>query len=1349
MAKAKLLKQAPEAGAVAGIPGKSSKKREDQALHQEGSLIPPAYLEQIAQQKAEFQNASNYGQVSPQAFRDELARAYKAGLSAYAAFVAQLEAEPDADDQRQLQICDAFARQILIVCYRHMLLNAHLKESVQLRYPLPCFLANGRFPVLFAPAGRKPDENLALFASQVQSDSHKRRSCAAVLQEFLNDVPACGAESCWGICTNGRLWRIYRQNPSLSRPAYIEFNFDQIFDGSHYEAFCASYALLHASRFELYDGRNCILEDWRQIGQQIGTRIRDALRSSVQQAIEILAAGFLTHPKNKSLSRALLCGDLTAKTYYNELLRFVYRLIFVLTAEERDLLPQKSAPAEAREMFRLGYSLKRFRQRRFRLQKPDRQSDLFESVYVLFNALSTGEEKLALPALGGLFLSDQCAHLRPCKLYNADLLRALRCLLWTRDESDRLSPINWREMGSEELGSVYESLLELCPQVDLGNLTFSFLQAQDAKGNERKTTGSYYTPGCLVDAILKSTLEPLLLQRIEQAKDKVQAVLQFKVCDPSCGSGHFLLAAGRLIASRLAYLRAGGTPGPDHYRAALRDVIAHCLYGVDLNPMAVELCRVSLWMEALDPQKPLSFLDAHIQCGNALLGATPELMREGIPAGAFTPCEGDDKKNLSALKKRNQQERDSPGQGDLFDAFDRPAGLEQLVAQKKAFELEPEETLTQVEQKARDWAAFLQSDAYLAEKLKADCWCTAFLCEKTPDTASACPTDRAFKALQRGEGALLPQMADLIAETARRHRLFHWHLQFPQIMAEGGFDAVLGNPPWETVEFREKEFFASRDPDVANASTTAKRKAAIQSLIENQPELYQLYLSELSNTSHARVFISESGRFPLCAKGKINTYALFAEHDRSLTSPRGRAGFVAPSGLASDATTQLFFKDLIETEELAYFWSFENRDGIFPAVHRSFNFALVGLDKLRGQKPDFAFYLHQSAELSNPQKHFTLSAEEFQLLNPNTLTCPTFRSRLDAELNKRLYRNAGGVLWNETRADGNPWQLSFMQMLNMSTASDLFMHRPQWESLPRDGIRRTGPDGDLLPLYEAKLVHQFDHRFNTFTGTGNTDFEAVTEAQHRDADFETETRYYVPAREVEARLQQKAWNRGWLMGWRDICRSTDARTVIADVIPRVGCNHKWQLFLPDASAALCACLLANLNCLALDYACRCKLVGVDLSYSYFKQLPVLPPARFLDPQLSIEGEALLPAIARRVVRLCCTSHSLDAFGRDVCADLGTAYDGPYAWDEPERLRLRADLDAAFLCLYGVDETDLPLLFSSFEKTQGAPDAEDEGCEDGDEAAAAPVAAVGKAEAARRAFLALKAAVLERWRRWRW
>ena len=463
-----------------------------------------------------------------------------------------------------------------------------------------------------------------------------------------------------------------------------------------------------------------------------------------------------------------------------------------------------------------------------------------------------GCPELGLPALGSFLWSpDAVRDLAGCQIANHDLLDAIRALAFTIEGSVR-RPIDYKNLGSEELGSVYESLLELHPvlSVDAGAFTL-----ETAGGNERKTTGSYYTPSSLIARLLDSALDPVL-DEAARKPDPESAILGLRVCDPACGSGHFLVAAAHRIARRLASVRTGDEePPPGFVRKALRDVIGQCLYGVDINPMAVELCKVSLWMDALEPGKPLSFLDAHIQVGNSLLGATPALLRRGIPDEAFEPIEGDDKTACRDLRKKNRDER--RGQATMFDRWDAPAWerLGNLAPVLAGLAAIPDDTIAGVHAKEQRYAELVRSSSYESATLWADAWCAAFVVRKqrVPDlTPRVELTERVFRAIEENPHQVSKGTKDEVARLARQYRFLHWHLAFPDVFQpldrvegddilgwQGGFDVVLGNPPWERIKLQEQEWFAERRPEIAKAANAAVRRKMITQLSEHDPALYR------------------------------------------------------------------------------------------------------------------------------------------------------------------------------------------------------------------------------------------------------------------------------------------------------------------------------------------------------------------------------------------------------------------------------------------------------------------------------------------------------------------------------
>lgn len=815
----------------------------------------------------------------------------------------------------------------------------------------------------------------------------------SLLQELLNRSP----DRLWGILSNGLVLRLLRDNVALTRQAYLEFDLEAMFTGEVYADFVLLWLVCHQSRVEAERPEDCWLEGWSRTAGDSGTRALDALRQGVQEAIETLGAGFLAHPANQCLHQALRDGELEGPDYYRALLRLVYRLLFLFVAEDRDILLDPGADPPARERYLTHYSTRQLRTLAAR-RRGGRQHDRYEQLKLVMAALDQdGCPPLGLPALGSYLWSPEAIGLlSDAKLANDDLLDAIRSLS-SVDAGGVRRGVDFRNLGAEELGSIYESLLELHPTLDRATATFTL---DAVTGSERKTTGSYYTPRSLISSLLDTALEPVLDETVRR-EDPEAALLSLAVVDPACGSGHFLIAAAARIAKRLAAIRSDDPePSPGELRAALRDVVGRCLHGVDVNPMAVELCKVALWMAALEPGRPLSFLDHRIVLGNALLGATPELIAGGIPPDAFKPILGDDKKLVTALRKRNDQEL--AGQT-LFDIANSTldADAQAVAAQASAIAHVDDHSLAGIREQQRRFEHLLGSPELRRAALAGDVWCTAFVADKRPG-APVITQDVLARTLASGADGLSREEITAVTAVRERHCFLHWHIAFPAVWERGGFDVVLGNPPWEHTELKEKEFFAGPAPEIAAAATGAARKRMIQRLADDDPSLFAAFKAAKRQADGFSHFVRSSGRYPLCGRGRINTYAIFAELMRTVACLSGRVGCIVPTGIATDDTTKYFFQSLVEERSLVSLFDFWEVRKLFPGTDQRSSFCLLTVTGPARpvNAAEFVFFATSVDQLSDAERRVTLTAEDVALLNPNTRTCPVFRTGRDAELTK-------------------------------------------------------------------------------------------------------------------------------------------------------------------------------------------------------------------------------------------------------------------------------------------------------------------------------------------------------------
>lgn len=1104
----------------------------------------------------------------------------------------------------------------------------------------------------------------------------------SMVQELLNRSD----EHLWAFVSNGRVLRLLRDNASLTRQAYVEFDLEAMFSDEVYEDFVVLWRTCHQSRVEAERPEDCWLEQWTKVAAETGTRARDDLRGGVEAAIEALGTGFVAHPANTVLKERLRSGDLDSQDLYRQLLRVIYRLLFLFVAEDRNLLHPPDAAIDAQRRYARFYSLNRIRSLAAR-RRGGPHPDLWSSLTVVFHGLGQpdGIPALALPGLGSFLWSDAaCPDLDRAQIANQHLLAAVRHIGYVEDRNERvLRPIDYRNLGTEELGAIYESLLEQHPEVNTDAGTFNL---NTAAGNERKTTGSYYTPTSLITELLDSAVDPVLDDAVTKP-DPESALLSLSVIDCAAGSGHFLISAAHRIAKRLAAVRTGDDePSPDATRTALRDVIAHCIYGIDLNPMAVELCKVSLWMESMEPGKPLGFLDHRIVRGNGLIGATPELLDAGVPDDAFKPLTGDDKATVTSLKKRNKHARS--GQQSLFGGGVGVV-VEQIAEQVTDLDAIDDTDVTAVQAKAARWADLVTSPEYQAAVHAADTWCAAFVAPKT--AAATAITHEEYATARDNPDNVHPDARAVVEHLAEQYAFLHWHLAFPDVHTRGGFDLVLGNPPWEKVKLSEKEFFAARAPEIAELAG-AKRKAAITSLQTDDPALWVAYNDALRQADGDSHFIRSSGRYPLCGRGDVNTYAIFAETMRDAISPTGRTGVIVPTGIATDDTTKHFFADIVTRRQLASLYDFENAAPVFAGVHRSFKFCLLTLSgtKKPVDEAEFVFFAHQPSDLNDPERRFTLSPDDLALINPNTKTAPVFRTRRDANITKAIYRRVP-VLVREDDPDGNPWGVEYQRMFDMTNDSHLFRTA---DELQAEGATLTGNtwvkgNQKWLPLYEAKMAHHFNHRFGDYAmKAADNDGSSLPDpplVKLQDPTYVVQPRYWVLEPEVRAAMQDASAN--WLLGFRNVTNTTNERTMVASALPVSALGNSAPLLTSSSTSA--PMLTACLGAFAFDYVTRFKMGNVNLNFFIVKQLAVLVPDQ-LTGDCAWSRSSVAEWLRLRVLELTYTAWDLEGFA----ADLG--YHGPpFRWDPTRRELLRAELDAAFFHLYGIERDDVDYIMDTF------------------------------------------------------
>lgn len=1258
----------------------------------EGGLLPSGLLKDITSSKTDLSGAkpADYHLGVGERINEAVSRSYSRLANAWKGFQKGLTELPETELGTTIT-----RERWLLILFQELgygrLMTSSAIEIEGKSYPISHFWHKS--PIHLVGARVNLDRRTAKAAGAARTSPH------SLVQEFLNRSEEC----LWGFVANGLTLRILRDNASLTRQSYVEFDLAAMMEGEVYADFALLWMLCHQSRVEAENIHDCWLEQWAKQAQDQGSRALEKLREGVENAISFLGTGFLAPPANKELKNSLRSGDLSRQDYYRQLLRLVYRFLFLFVAEDRNLLLSPKADNATREIYQRFYSMSRLRNMAGK-RKGTRHADLYEGIKQVMGRLAddNGCPELGLACLGGfLWSNESIPHLIESRIMNQDLLNAVRALAFFVD-NNILTPVDYKNLGSEELGSIYESLLELHVEANADSATFTL---QTVGGNERKTTGSYYTHPSLVQCLLDSALESVIAEAIKKPNPE-KAILSLKICDPACGSGHFLVAASHRMAKRLAMVRTGDEePAPEEVRTALRDVIGHSIYGVDINPMAVELCKVSLWMEALEPGKPLSFLDHRILCGNSLLGTTPALIRDGIPNEAFKPIEGDDKELCKALKKRNKEER--TGQKSLFGpsevAWHGLGDCHVVMTHVDAIE---DSTPKGIHEKEEQYKRCVTSEGFQHAKLVADTWCAVFVWEKSerPDLPKPITHDL-FKALENNPQVLPEPMVREVHRLAEENAFFHWHLAFPDVFTipekdeepenvqtgwSGGFDCILGNPPWEKIQVEEKEFFASRDKHIAKSGAKV-RKRLISELINSNPTLFKEWLDHKKVIAHIDSLLKNTSRFPLTGKGKLNTYSLFAELASQVSDVKGKTGCVLPLGLITDKGSSLFFGSLIKNKRLSKIIGFENESFIFPAVHHSFKFCLIVFSGNLSIENDteLVFFCRSTNDAKDHNRSYRLSSDEILKLNPNTLTCPVFRNTREAEIVRQVYRKFD-IISNDS--GNNKWDVIIKRILNSTDDVELFnlikADQERMHYIHKD-------DSTILePIYEAKMFHQYDHRFGTYVG--QTEAQAnqgklpeLSNEQHANSNYYAQPRWWIK-NEIGEKRTRSLFQHKWILVFRDITSPVVIRTAIAAILPHYCTTETCRcVFIKnDPVIKYAITFISVFNSFIFDFVSRTKFSGNHLSTFIVKQLPMVSPNDVSELCGKIFPNNCWFDLS--VLELTYTAWDLEPFSEDY-----GCYNPPFIWNAERRFLISCELDAALFHLLGIQREDVAYIMETF------------------------------------------------------
>ena len=1183
----------------------------------------------------------------------------------------------------------------------------------------------------------------------------------------------------WGILTNGTKWRLYWAGARSVSEEFLEIDLGRVLalDGGG-DLFADEVTRDHWLRvFAALFCRDAFIRSGVD-NRSFHERAR-AAAAYYEERVAASLSKLVFEQVFPNLARAI--SEAAPKASLDEVrqasLVLLYRLLFLLYAEDRDLLPVGEKRYD-------DYAL---RYQRIEVGKRVSDGDVFSTsagkiwahVADLARIIDKGDTSVGIPPYnGGLFAGDGTPLLDSIRIPDSVMASTLDALSYERSSGERRY-INYRDLSVQQLGSIYERLLEFeVVRDDTGAL------AVRPNLFARKNSGSYYTPDELVGLILDQTIEPLIKERLHAFRialgkldpkdsednqcreladaDPAEAILKLRVCDPAMGSGHFLvslvdtladhvlnaLAEATALAGDLAYVSPLATKIEDIRRTILKNareanwtidegqlddrhivrrmVLKRCVYGVDKNPMAVELAKVAVWLHTFTVGAPLSFIDHHLRAGDSLFGLW---VRDAIDkAGA----QGGELLHIGPLREAESSAAAMQIIERLTDAEIAEAhqsastwyGVQSQIAPLDSFVsfLHALDWLN-LKQPAEKAAVRALLDGQYGDPILIMLGKVEPAAKKSASARSGnadrmkkqrFDADELFEHLQR----IIAAARALIAE----EKFLNWQIAFPGVWEKwgsvertGGFDAVVGNPPWDRIKLQQVEWFTARRPEIALAPRASDRGKLIAKLKADGDPLWDDFTHAETRAAATARMARASGNYPLLSGGDTNLNSLFVERAHALVKPGGMVGLLIPSGIASDQSSSAFFRKVTRNKQVHCIIDFFNRryDGslYFPDVYYRFKFCayVAGGAGRTFDSASFGFFIRDLVEISDPDRVFPITADEINRINPNSGTAPIFRSRRDKEITSGIYARLP-VLVDRESGDA-VWPVRYATMFHMANDSGRF--RTQSELEGDEGAWRIGANrfqsatGEWVPLYEGKMVQAFDHRAsdivlaeaNVFRSGQGSD---LTEDEHRDPSRLPIPRYWVQAKDI-------GWDApaDWCLSMKDVTSVTNARTTISAIIPRYGAGHTLPVLFPGkgddkASYAHSApLLLANLNCVILDYLARQKVHGNHLAWYLLEQLPVVPPG---DYARTFGTKTAVEIVRKAVLELTYTAHDMAPFARDMGhVDAKGEASPPFEWDEARRLNLRAKLDALYFILYGVfdpanaaaSRDDIRYIYSTF------------------------------------------------------
>lgn len=1161
----------------------------------------------------------------------------------------------------------------------------------------------------------------------------------------------------WGILTNGSRWRLYYQGARSVSEQFFELDLAAVLAIPGHEG--GLFALPEAERlhwlrvFLLVFGREAFLSSpsdartFHQRAMDEGKFYEERVAGNLSNLV------FGTVFPALAQAIAAAAPDASLQEVREAALILLYRLLFILYAEDRDLLPVREARYEEyglREKVRADIGRRKDRHDTF----SDTAARYWSVVEDLCRAIDVGDKSIGLPPYnGGLFDAKKTPLLAKIRLGDSVMAVVIDALSFEHTPEGR-KYINYRDLSVQQLGSIYERLLEHELTREGGNVI--------VRPNvfARKGSGSYYTPDDLVGLIIRETINPLIetrmaafsakLEELETSQpnndlrvitlaayDPAEQLLSLKICDPAMGSGHFLVSLvdyladqvitamaeaaaqvtsgeyispliARIAAIRTTILRnaaeRGWSVAPeqlDDRHIVRRMVLKRCIYGVDKNIMAVELAKVALWLHTFTVGAPLSFLDHHLRCGDSLFGSwvssgIDRATKLGAPLFLYEPMTRAMRAATSMQIIEGLTDAEIAEAHRSKDVFDE---VREMTAPLNA-------VLWLIH--ALDW---------LDLKSKADKVAVqAFFMGQFGDPVLVAMGKKKLKT-GKADAERFAEIFEKANKLIAEESYLNWQVAFPGVWSDwegknltGGFDAMIGNPPWDRMKLQQVEWFAAHKREIALAQRASDRAKMIAALEKAKDPLAQDFAKANERAEAAVRMARNCGDYPLLSGGDVNIYSLFVERAMTLVKPTGMVGLLTPSGIASDKTAAPFFKAVATGGRLKALYDFENRrtrfnaQPFFPDVDSRFKFcAMIASPSPVKSDTICAFFLQDVSELQDPERCFPFSAQDFASVNPNTGTAPIFRTRRDAALTTAIYSRLPVLVDNSSGTEVKAWPVKYATMFHMTNDSNLFRTRHELEerehAYPIAGNRFRSKAGDWVPLYEGKMVQAYDHRAaNVVVNPENQHRPAqpqpATTAQHESPDWLPDPQFWVKASDISLSVKYD-----WSISYKMITAPTNARTLIGAILPQSGVGNSMGMMIPGNSvqplATYAATILANLNSIPFDFVIRQKIQGQNINWYIVEQLPVVPLNLYKKTHF---GKKTAGDIIRKVVlELTYTAHDMAAFAKDMgYIDKSGTVKPPFPWDEDHRIKLRAKLDAIYFHLYGItNRDDVRYIYSTF------------------------------------------------------